>query len=127
MRKGIYKEIETFIVGKQALPKSYRRAFDIVTCAGGLGTNLLPAKSFDVMLHALKLGGFAVFTVSQKHLKSGDSESFGMGYYESMDRLITRGAWKPIIHEEFVKYHGVSHDNFAVSAEKYSLLVFQKV
>ena len=67
-RKGIYKDIETYIVGKQGLPRPFRRSFDVVTCAGGLGTNLLPAKSFDDMLSALKSGGFAVFTVSQKHL-----------------------------------------------------------
>ena len=114
-RKGIYKDIESFIVGKQGLPKSYRRAFDVVTCAGGLGTNLLPAKSFDDMINALRPGGYAIFTVSQKHLKREDS--FGMNYYESIDRLITRGSWRPLIHYEFVKYHGVSGDNLATGAE----------
>lgn len=124
LRKGIYKDIETFIVGKQGLPKSYKRAFDVVTCAGGLGTNLLPAKSFDDMINALRPGGYAVLTVSQKHLKPGSQ--FGMEYYENIERLIARGAWRPLIHYEFVKYHGIGNDNFAKGAEQYSLLVFQK-
>lgn len=123
-RKGIYKEIETFIVGKQALPRTYKRTFDVVTCAGSLGTNLLPAKSFNVMLNALRPGGFAVFTVSKKHLTPDDK--FGMGYHESIQRLIQRGSWKPVIHFEFDKYNGVSHENLATSSEQYSLLVFQK-
>ena len=83
----------------------------MVTCAGGLGTNLLPAKCFDDMINALRPGGFAIFTVSQKHLKRDDP--FGMQYYENIDRLITRGAWRPLIHYEFVKYHGIGRDSFA--------------
>ena len=75
---GIYKDIEAFIVGKQGLPASYRRAFNIVTCSGGLGTNLLPKSCFEDMLNALTPNGHCVFTVSQKHLKT--DSAFKMGY-----------------------------------------------
>jgi len=94
--KGIYKDIETFIVGKQGLPPAYRRKFDIVTCATSLGTNLLPSKSFEDMLLALKSGGFVVFTVSHKHLVEGNS--FNMGYQQAIERLIQKGSWRPVSH-----------------------------
>lgn len=64
LRKGYYADIVSYIVGKQGLPSAYRRSFDVVTCAGGLGTNLLPARCFDDMLNALRPGGFIIFTVS---------------------------------------------------------------
>ena len=99
VRKGLYKDVESFIVGKQALPTSYRRAFDVVTCAGGLGTNLLPARCFDDMLTALRPQGHVVFTVSQKHLTEEDR--FGTGYSDAINRLIGRGFWSPIAHVEF--------------------------
>jgi len=72
LKKGLYKDIEIFIAGKQSIPVSYRRTFDFVTCAGGLGTNLLPARCFDDMLTACKPGGHIIFTVSQKHLREDD-------------------------------------------------------
>ena len=64
LRKGNYRDVETFIVGKGSLPKKHREAYDWVTCAGGLGTSLLPAKCFDEMVTAMKPGGLAVFTVA---------------------------------------------------------------
>ena len=94
MQKGHYKGIETFIVGKQSLPKIYRRQFDVVTCAGGLGTNLLPAICFKDMLKALKPRGHAIFTVSQKHLKHNNT--FNMRYGEAIERLIEAGMWHPL-------------------------------
>ena len=103
MQKGHYKDIENFIVGNQPLPRKYRRAFDVVTCAGGLGTNLLPAECFNDMLSALKPGGHAIFTVSQKHLKPEDS--FNMGYIDAIEKLIEKGKWNPILHNKFIKYH----------------------
>ena len=81
LKKG-YKEIETCILGKVGLPKTYRRTFDFVTCAGGLGTNHLPAHCFSDMLATLKSRGYCIFTVSQKHLRS--DTPFGMGYTEEI-------------------------------------------
>lgn len=69
-------------MGRQALPKEYRRSFDVVTCSGNLGTNLMPASCFEHMLGALKAGGLAVFTVSQKHLNF--ETNFGMRYAEAI-------------------------------------------
>lgn len=103
MQKGHYKDIERFIVGNQPLPRIYRRAFDVVTCAGGLGTNLLPAECFTDMLSALKPKGYVVFTVSQKHLKPEDS--FNMGYIDAIEKLIDEGKWHPLQHNKFIKYH----------------------
>ena len=117
-RQGLYKDIETFIVGKQSLPKAYRRSFDVVTCSGGLGTNLLPAQCFSDMLNALKPDGFVVFTVSQKHMSEADS--FGMGYFQAVEKLEQRGAWHNVDSREFVKDHG------GVTSELFSLFVFQK-
>ena len=103
MQKGHYKDIERFIVGNQPLPRIYRKAFDVVTCAGGLGTNLLPAECFTDMLSALKPKGYVVFTVSQKHLKPEDS--FNMGYIDAIEKLIDEGKWHPLQHNKFIKYH----------------------
>ena len=41
MAKNIYQDIETFIVGKQGLPKSFRRTFDFVTCSWAQRTRLV--------------------------------------------------------------------------------------
>ena len=68
LKKGYYKDVEAYIVGKLALPHKLRRSFDVVTCSGGLGTNLLPARCFEDMLAALKPRGYVIFTLSQKHL-----------------------------------------------------------
>jgi len=65
------------------LPKSYRRNFDLVTCAGNLGTNLLPARCFADMLGALRPGGHVVFTVSKKHL--AEKDSFRTGYRKAIE------------------------------------------
>lgn len=102
--QSVYKDVQTFIVGKQALPVVYRRKFDIVTCSGGLGTNLLPARAFEDMLSSLRKGGHVVFTVSQKHLNAG-SANFGMGYFEAISKLIERKAWTPVAHHEFDKHY----------------------
>lgn len=83
-------------MGKQSIPVSYRRTFDFVACAGGLGTNLLPARCFDDMLMACKPGGHIVFTVSQKHLREDDQ--FGMDYLKAINRHIESGAWTPLLH-----------------------------
>mmetsp|Transcript_11634 Transcript_11634/g.15773 ORF Transcript_11634/g.15773 Transcript_11634/m.15773 type:complete len:110 (+) Transcript_11634:315-644(+) len=106
-----------FIVGKQALPKSFRRNFDVVTCAGGLGINRMPARCFEDMLNALRPGGFVVFTVSAKHV--GDDDSFRTGYRKAIDRLTTRGAWQPLAQKDFIRYQGSSE-------EQYQLMIFQK-
>ena len=116
-RKGIYKEIETFIVGKQSLPKSYRRNFDVVACAGSLGTNLLPARCFADMLGALRPGGHVVFTVSKKHL--AEKDSFRTGYRKAIERLVADGSWQPVAQREFIKSQGDGEEHFA-------LFVFQK-
>ena len=108
MGDEVYKDVQTFIVGKQALPMAYRRKFDIVTCSGGLGTNLLPARAFEDMLSSLRQGGYVVFTVSQKHL-SGDS-NFGMGYFEAISKLIERKVWTPVAHHEFDKHQSYDND-----------------
>ena len=92
---------------------SLRRKFDIVTCSGGLGTNLFPARAFEDMLSALKPGGHIVFTVSKKHL-NGDS-NFGMGYYETINKLTEKKAWTPVIEKEFIKYQGYGDDMSALS------------
>lgn len=92
-------------MGKQGLPPSYRRAFDIITCSGSLGTNLLPAKCFELMLSALKPGGHLIFTVGQKHLSADTNSSFGMGYSAAIQSLIDRGSWRPVQHREFTKCH----------------------
>ena len=46
LKKGAYRDIETFIVGKQSIPLVYKRKFDIVTCSENLGTNLFPVQCF---------------------------------------------------------------------------------
>ena len=95
LRKG-YTDVETFIVGKQGVPKTFRRKFDFVTCAEGLGTGLMPARGFEDMLSTLKPGGFCIFTMSQKHLK--DDSMFATGYALAIKKLIDRNLWRPIIH-----------------------------
>ena len=103
------------------MPTQYKRTFDVVTCTGGLGTNLLPARCFHDMLNALKPGGFIIFTVSQKHLQERDS--FKTGYLSAIEKLSKKGTWRPMYHHEYVKTHG-----FGTSAkeERHSLLVFRK-
>ena len=124
MQKGHYKDIESFIVGSQPLPWTYRKAFDVVTCAGGLGTNLLPAKCFNDMLSALKPRGYAIFTVSQKHLKH--ENSFNMRYIDQIEKLMEEGKWHPLVHNKFMKYHHIQLGAINASGEPFSLLVFQK-
>lgn len=123
LRRG-YKDIETFIVGKQGIPKNYRRRFDFVTCAEGLGTGLMPSRGFEDMLTTLKPGGYCIFTISKKHLR--DDSMFGMGYILAMQKLIDRNLWRPIIHREFQKYHGMSEGVNAKSVEPYAFFVFQR-
>jgi len=120
-RKGIYKDIETYIVGRQALPVPYRKTFDIVTCAGGLGTHLLPASCFNDMLWALKPGGHVVFTLSQKHLE--DANPFGTGYREAIDRLLAEGSWQLIRRMAFI--HCKDQDTCAYQ-ETFALMIFKK-
>ena len=83
LRSGSYRDIEATIVGKQALPKSYRKNFDVVVCAS-LGTNHLPARCFEDMLSAVKSGGYLVFTVGSKHL---GNDPFDMRYAQTIARL----------------------------------------
>jgi len=109
-------------VGRQPLPVPYRRVFDVVTCAGGLGTNLLPASCFDVMLTALAPDGFVVFTVSQKHL--GESNPFGTGYKEAIDQLLAKRSWKLVRKTDFVQ---IRDNETATRQESFSLFVFQKL
>lgn len=68
MQKGHYKEIESFIVGRQALPNHYRRNFDIVSSSENLGVGLMPSKGLKCMVKALKKGGIAVFSINEKLL-----------------------------------------------------------
>lgn len=70
MKQGSYREVTTYIVGKQNLPKQLKRKFDVVTCSENLGTHQFPAKCFEDMISALKPRGYAVFTVATKHLNA---------------------------------------------------------
>ena len=92
----------SFIVGRQSMPREFRRKFDIVTCSENLGTNLFPAKCFDNMVEALKPSGYAVFTIPTKHLESDNI--FNTGYAQAIERLITvRRVWSPVHHLQFKK------------------------
>lgn len=76
------------------------------------------------MLATLKPGGFCIFTMSKKHLS--EDSIFNMGYTKAIKTLIDRNLWKPVIHREFLKYHGVSEMGKAQREEPYSFFVFQK-
>ena len=54
MQKGHYKAIASFIVGRQAMPSSFTRKFDIVSCSGNLGVGLMPSQGLHDMVKALK-------------------------------------------------------------------------
>ena len=54
LKKGHYKSIESFIVGKHSMPAHLTRAFDIVSCSGNLGVGLMPSQGLLDMVKALK-------------------------------------------------------------------------
>lgn len=112
-------------MGKQSIPREFKRKFDIVTCSDNLGTNLFPASCFKDMLGALKSGGYVVFTVPLKHLQP--NASFNMGYAEAIERLIQKGACKPLHYRVFDKCHYLGHfgENNS-SKERSALLVLRK-
>ena len=115
LKQGTYRDIEATIVGKQPLPRAYRKNFDVVVCAS-LGTNTLPARCFEDMLSALKPGGYLVFTVGTKHLSN---DPFDLQYAQMIEKFESRGAISPVVIEEFDKFLGVHKEQF-------SFLVFEK-
>lgn len=100
LTKGHYKEIESFIVGKQALPTHYRRNFDIVSCSGNLGVSLMPSQGLNDMVKALKKGGIVVFSINEKLLNPQTDK--GTGYNKAIQKLVDDGAWQPVNEVEFV-------------------------
>ena len=76
------------------------------------------------MLSALKKGGHAVFTVSQKHMS--EDSNFGMGYFEAIFGLIEKRAWTPVAHYDFVKYKGSGNDSSSLHQEPCTLFIFRK-
>lgn len=94
LKKGHYKQIESFIVGKQALPSHYRRNFDIVSSSGNLGVGLMPSQGLTDMVKALRKGGIAVFSINEKLL---DPETdMGTGYGKVIKKLTEDGVWAPL-------------------------------
>jgi len=94
MKKGHYKAIASFIVGKQAMPSNYARKFDIVSCSGNLGVGLMPSQGLNDMVKALKQGGYAVFSINEKLLDPKTDK--GTGYSQEIQKLIDNEAWKPV-------------------------------
>jgi len=78
MERGIYKEVDSFLLGKQRISAGWRRGFDVVTCSDNLKMGLFPATCFTEMMRALKPGGILVFTIADKYLN--EETDLGMGY-----------------------------------------------
>lgn len=110
LRQGHYRNIETSIVGKQALSKAFRRSFDVVTCAS-LGITHLPARCFEDMLSALRPGGYLAFAVGTKHL--GGDDPLNLHYAKTIKKLEAQGRLRQIVSEKFLKYHGVHKEQFS--------------
>lgn len=98
LKKGHYKEIESFIVGKHAMPSQWTRAFDIVSCSGNLGVGLMPSQGLLDMVKALKQDGIAVFTIFEKLLDPSTDK--GTGYSKVIQKLVDDGVWKQISSSE---------------------------
>ena len=54
LKKGHYKSIESFIVGKHSMPSHLTRAFDIVSCSDNFGVGRIPSQGLNDMVKALK-------------------------------------------------------------------------
>lgn len=54
LKKGHYKSIESFLIGKHSMPNHLTRAFDIVSCSDNFGVGRIPSQGLNDMVKALK-------------------------------------------------------------------------
>lgn len=108
MERGIYKEVDTFLLGKQRISAGWRRGFDVVTCSDNLKMGLFPATCFTEMMRALKPGGILVFTIADKYLN--EETDLGMGYRQKIDELIADPDVRLLSEVSFSKYKGIELD-----------------
>jgi 2-polyprenyl-3-methyl-5-hydroxy-6-metoxy-1,4-benzoquinol methylase len=108
MERGVYKEVDSFLLGKQRISTGWRRDFDIVTCSDNLKMGLFPATCFTEMMRALKPGGILVFTITDKYLN--EETDLGMGYRQKIDELIADKDVRLLSEVSFSKYKGIELD-----------------
>lgn len=125
LKKGNYKAIESFLVGKHILPSHYKSNFDIVSSSGNMGVGLMPSQGLADMVKALKKGGIAVFSISEKLLDPQTDK--GTGYSQAIKKLTKDGVWTPLNEMKFVNQPRVPSLQSKANEQKSRIMIFEKL
>lgn len=89
-----------FLGKPKEFPDRFRNRFDIITAAAILAEGHLMSEVFDEMIHALKQGGYAIFTTREMYLDK-------YNYRKAIEELEIRGYWKKVEERSFQKYQNI--------------------
>ena len=99
--KNSYDELVHMFLGKpKEFPARFRSRFDITTATAILAEGHLMSEVFDEMIHALKQGGYAIFSTREMYLDK-------YNYRQAIEELERRGYWKKIHQKSFKKYQNI--------------------
>ena len=99
--KGVYKKLSQGIMGSDGCkdlgigPNQY----DAAICIGVFTVGHVKGKGFDDLVHVLKPGGIACFSV-----RDCIANNPSYGYQEKMNELSNEGKWK-LVKKSYEKYH----------------------
>ena len=100
--KGIYGSLQEGVMGSPGCKELGIAAnqYDAVICVGVLAHKHVPSKGLEDLVHVVKPGGLACFSI--RVLVLDDSEC---GYREKMEQLSKEGKWKFIAKHFEQIYH----------------------
>ena len=89
-----------FLGNPDVFPEKFRNKYDVVTCTGVLLHEHCGPEIFDEMLHALKVGGYAVFSTRAAFIESDCKIR--------MEDLAETNKWEFISKERFSRHDKIS-------------------
>jgi predicted TPR repeat methyltransferase len=99
--KNCFDELVHMYLGRpKEFPSRFRNRFDLITGAAILAEGHLMNEVFDEMIHALKQGGYAIFTTREEYLDK-------YNYRQGIQDLVDKGYWKLAAEGTFMKYNNI--------------------
>ena len=120
IRRGHYRNCESFYLGEKVLPKERLGRYDLVTAHGVWVPNHMPAEAIIDCVDALKEGGYFITAMRSYLWEKGDSN----GYRDMIDAVVEQGKLSILETGKFMR--GVEGGNAMFAPQESMYFVARK-